>query len=415
MSEAEVINPPSPAPAPPRRQPGRQGKTPGKGKAHGPRLAPPPARPARLRRRHIGVYVSFLACVIAPVAALAFYLWVYAQDQYASVTGFTLRSEEAAPAADLLGGLAGFTRSTTGVNADVLSAFIQSQQIVERIDARLNLREHYSQVWDRDPLFSIWGDATIEDLLWFWNRVVQVSYDKASGLTDVQVRAFSPQMAQAIATSIVAESESMINALNAQSRRDAMAMAQRDLADAQTRVLSARQELADFRARTQIVDPAADLQGRMGVLNTLQQQLAEALIESDLLAQITTESDPRARQARRRIAVIEDRIATERARVATQDVTTQATDYPRLIAQFEALSVNQEFAERSLTAALAAHDAARSNAGRQSLYLATYVTPTLAERAQYPNRPAILGLTALFLFLGWSVLTTLIYSLRDRG
>lgn len=74
--------------------------------------------------------------------------------------------------------------------------------------------------------FSIWPDATIEDLVWFWQRVVRISYDQTSGLIEVQVLAFDPEIAQRIAQEIVNESQSMINALNTASRDDAMRYAQ---------------------------------------------------------------------------------------------------------------------------------------------------------------------------------------------
>jgi len=113
--------------------------------------------------------------------------------------------------------------------------------------------------------------------------------------------------------------------------------------------------------------------------------------------------------------VIQQRIDTERRNFATQDVTSSDTDYPRLLAQYESLVVDQEFAERTYTAALMALDVARSNAERQSLYLATYVRPTLAERAEYPQRALLAALTGAFLLLAWSVMVLVYYSLRDRG
>ena len=47
----------------------------------------------------------------------------------------------------------------------------------------------------------------------------------------------------------------------------------------------------------------------MGLLNSLQAQLAETLIELDLLGEIASDSDPRVAQAKRKIVVIEKRIA----------------------------------------------------------------------------------------------------------
>lgn len=78
-----------------------------------------------------------------------------------------------------------------------------------------------------------------------------------------------------------------MNDLNATARADAISFAEADLEVALGRLRSAREALTAFRTRTQIVDPESDLQGRMGVLNNLQQQLAEALIDYDLLSENT--------------------------------------------------------------------------------------------------------------------------------
>lgn len=373
------------------------------------------AGPARMRKRHWGLGLSVLVMIILPLIATTFYLMVLARDQYASTTAFTIRQEETGSASEFLGGLAQFMGPSTAGNADVLYEFIQSQEIVQTISARLDLLGHYSADWRRDPVFSLWPSATIEDLLWFWKRMVRVTYDKASGLIMVQVRARDPQTAQTMATLIVAESERMINMLNDAARRDTMRNAEIDVADAVERLRSARQAIAEFRARTQIVDPQADIQGRMGVLNNLQQQLAEAMVEHDLVLQIADSNDPRVRQAQRRIDVIRARIVEERRGFTEQDVTVDQTDYPTLLARYESLRVDEEFAQRTYLAALSAHDAARSNAARQSLYLATYIRPTLAQRAEYPQRFMLIGLTAFFAIMIWSLLALVYYSLRDRG
>ena len=143
--------------------------------------------------------------------------------------------------------------------------------------------------------------------------------------------------------------------------------------------------MAEFRARTQIVDPQADVLARMGVFSNFQQQLAEALVEFDLLWQTTDANDPRMRQLNRRIEAIRHRIRDERLSFTKHDVTIDDTDYLRLIAQFERLQVDQAFAEATYQAALTAMDAGRSNASRQNLYLANFIQPTRAQRAQYPQ------------------------------
>jgi capsular polysaccharide transport system permease protein len=155
----------------------------------------------------------------------------------------------------------------------------------------------------------------------------------------------------------------------------------------------------------------------MGVMNNLQQQLAQTLIEFDLLKDTASATDPRLSQTTRRINAIKDRITLEREAFATESIETGVgqEDYPDLIAEYEGLIVDREFAEETYRATLAAVEVARAKAQRQSRYLATFVPPTLAESSEYPKRFTLAALVAACLFLAWSIVTLVYYSIRDRG
>ncbi|WP_136444150.1 sugar transporter [Pacificoceanicola onchidii] len=408
----QATGPNQPHPNPP--------KAPGEQQEPKKKWQPPPVRemagPARMKRRHWGLIVSFGLMVIAPLMLVLLYMWLVAEDQYASTVGFTVRQEEDGGASAVLGGLAQLAGSSTSSDSDILYEFILSQALVRTIDEKVGLKGHYSAYWDDDPVFALSPEATIEDLQEYWERIVRISYDQGSGLMDVRVLAFDPDKAQAIARQIILEGQAMINALNEQAREDAMRYAEVELDEAVARLKEAREALTNFRTRTTIVDPGADLQGRMGVMNGLQQQLATALIEYDLLREQTNEDDPRITQVRRRIDAIRNRIDEER-QAFTSDTTTNSTDgedYPTLIAEYEGLVVDREFAEESYRASLAAVDVARAKASRQSRYLATYVQPTRAESSEYPQRLTISLLAGIFLLLLWSICALVYYSIRDR-
>ena len=374
----------------------------------------PVAGPAVLRRRHHGLMLSFVLLVLAPIAVTAFYLWGVAKDQYASTVGFSVRKEEFQSPLDLLGGIGGRLSGSSSSDTDILYKFIRSQELVGRIDKQLDLRAIYSTAWPADPVFAFNPSGTIEDLVAFWERAVKVYYDTSSGLLTLRVQAFDPDDAKRIAETIFSESSLMINELSAVAREDATRYARIELDRALERLTAARQAMTEFRLRTQIVDPAADIQGQMGLLNTLQAQLAEALIEYDLVRETGREGDPRILQAERRIAVIENRIADERKKFGVGGKGPGGEDYANVIAQFERLTVEREFAETTYTGALASYDSAVADAQRKSRYLAAHITPTLAERSQYPERWLLLGLTGFFLLMAWAIGVLVYYSVRDR-
>lgn len=402
-------------PAPPRKK--RAPKP-----AQVPPKTPPPveirpiATPAKMRRRHYGVLFSFLLAVVLPILLATVYLWFVAEDRYASETGFTVRSEESSlNASELLGGLSSVTGGSASTDADILVEYIRSQQMVRAMEERVGLRAHYSEHWSGDPVFALRPNASIEDLTDYWSRIVNVSYDQGAGIINIEVRAFTPEMAQGIAQGIVAQSQILVNELNSTAREDALQYARDDLTVAETRLKQTRQALTAFRTRTQIVDLESEVQGRMGVVTNLQQQLAQELVAYDELSGSTQASDPRLAQYERRIDVIRERIAQERSNMANNNISGTGEDYPTLISEYEGLQVEREFAEQAYTAALANFEAARADMARQSRYLATYVRPTLAESAEYPRRLETLALAGLFLFLLWGIGALIFYSVRDRG
>ena len=374
-----------------------------------------PAQPAKARPRHWAIVISFILMVLAPITASGYYLYEHAVDQYASTLGFTVRSKDVSSAIDILGGLGqAFGGSGGNHDSDILFEYINSQELVAKVDAQLNLRDIFSRHADIDPLLSFDTDGTIEDLTEYWKRMVRVSYDTGSGLIELRVLAFDPAEAKVIAETIYTESSEMINALSAIARNDATRYAQEDMDLSLERLKDAREALTTFRLTNQIVDPNADIQAQMGLLTTLQTQEAAALIEFDLISRTAQPSDQRVGSARMRLEVIKERIAEERRKFGSGGEGPGGQEYARTIAEFERLTVDREFAETAYAAAFSALDGARAEATLKSRYLAAYITPTLAEKSEFPQRELMIGLVALFSFLIWSIFNLIYYAVRDR-
>ena len=368
----------------------------------------PPARPAQVKRRHHGMAVSFVLAVIVPILVSAFYLYGRAVDQYASYVGFSVRSESAPTPADVLGGLGSLVGASSTTDTDILYKFIQSRDLVERVNARLDLRAIWSKA-PGDPIFGFRGNSSMESLVSEWERKVRIYYD--SGMIDLRILAFDPHDAQNIANAILEESGIVINQLNDIAREDALRYSRNELERAQERLRAARQAVSEFRHRYQLVDPAADVQSQIGVVTSLQQQLAEQLVSLGLLQANAQPQDPRINQTELRIEIIRQQIEAERQKFGSNEDDVALSD---VVGQYETLAVDRQFAETSYTAALASYETARAEAVRQSRYLAPYIRPTLAQEAEFPQRAKLLLIVAGFLTLLWIIGSLMFYSLRDR-
>lgn len=374
----------------------------------------PPAQPVRIKRRHVFLIFSFFFLVFVPSVLTAFYLYTRAVDQYASDVAFSVRTEEQSSAVELLGGITDLTGSSTA-DTDILFAYLTSQELVSRVDAKVDLRAIWSKPGiDVDPVFAYDPSGTIEDLVDHWERKVTIIYDSGTGLIDLQVLAFDPDDALNIARVILEECTQMINGLSKLAQEDSISFTREELANAVERLKTARKALTQFRNLNQIVDPTIDTQNQMGLLVTLQQQLAEALISFDLLQGTAPESDPRIKQAVRLIEVIEQRITAERRKLGLGE-SGSGEAFANIVGEYEGLVVDREFAEAAYVAALASHDSALAEVRKQSRYLAAHVKPTLAQKAEFPERLRILSLLVLFSFFVWAIFCLIYYSIRDRS
>jgi capsular polysaccharide transport system permease protein len=373
------------------------------------RAAPPRAF---ARPRHYMALASFVLLVLLPLAATVGYLYFRAEDEYHSDVAFSIRSEEpGTAAAGILGAITGIGGGGSASDPDILFQYIRSQEIVEAIDKEIDLRAIFRRKPD-DWAFSLGENASIEDLLAHWNRMVDVSYENRSGILGVRVTAFTPEDAQAITRAILEKSTALVNHLAEQARTDAIRFARIDLDEAEAHLRDLRQALANFRREHQMVDPQADLEGQMGLLGALQQELAKALVERDMLLTYAEPADQRVQQANRRITAISDRIEDERANLGVPGA--KGGEMPQVVGDYEALKVDLEFGSQAYTQALANLSAARAEARRQSRYLAAHVEPTIAESPLYPRRAMLSGLVGLFLLLGWGVALLVYYNVRDN-
>lgn len=373
------------------------------------------AQPARLRPRHRALLWGFVVLVVLPVAASAIYLFGFARDQFVSNAGFTIHQEGNTSGAN--NGASGFsflTGAQRDSNGDQLYAFLQSQTLVERLAARSDLRKHFEQGWPQDPLFSLWPNASIEDLTSLWHRFVRIDYDHTTRLFSIQVRAFTAEMAYALSQLVLAESQEMIDMLNAEVRQDTTELARQDVARTQERLRGARAKIAAFRADVGSLDPVQDAAGRARIINGLEQQLTTTLVDYELLDTSAPESTP---SKDLRLEQLAQRIAALRKQIAAQNVTAESVSAftPERLTQYESLQTDLSFAQDYYLSALKNLEEARQNAARRSLYLSVHIPSTKAQEALYPKAFLTLAIIAGLALLIWSTITLVYYSLRDRG
>ena len=243
-----------------------------------------------------------VACVLllVPVGVYA-YLSQVAVPQYFSTAGFTTRASDTPSQADVLAGGFGFGLGSQASENDILFSYLHSQELVAHLNAQLDLRQHFSAHWEQDPLFHLSPEASLEQMHRFWLRALDVAYDRSTGLIEMRLRATEPAWAATVLNEVLAASSAKANDINQAAQADALRFAQNALAEAEKDWQQSIARVQAFRIANGIVDPAIEIEARMGVLTSLQHQLAAALIDLDEMAQTTDSADPRFRKLQDRV------------------------------------------------------------------------------------------------------------------
>ncbi|MBR3664015.1 MAG: capsule biosynthesis protein [Desulfovibrio sp.] len=349
--------------------------------------------------------------VIVPGIFIFFYLLFWASHAYISQAKFAVRGQNASQSLEGFSTLFSLPSSTQNDSYIVLN-YILSYDMFSHLDQSLHLREHYS---DRknDIWYRLEANATHDEILDFWNWACEVTYDPDTSILEVQVKAFTPEMALAICQGILTRSEELVNAMNTRSRRDAIVQAEVEVRRAEDRIRKAREAMHQYRERTVILDPEAVATGLYGLVNKLESDVARTQSELSEALTFMKPSSPRVRQLENRLQVLNKQLASEKRRLAGKIKDDKSLN--DLLSGFQALTLEEEFAQKQLTSAMTSLEAARVRADAQTQYVEAFQRPVLADESLYP-RPVLFTfiymLTSLLLL---GLLSLIVAAVREHA
>ncbi len=354
---------------------------------------------APVRRRSWARYFWFFLVVIVPTVVTAGYMFGYAADQYVSEARFVVRG----PASQSVGMLTGLLQSTGLTHAQedtyVVQDYMQSRDAMAELIEHDDLRDVFARP-EADPLFRfpLWsGWKSDEHLFRYFKSHVVAELDSTTGVSTLTVRSFRADDSRNVARALLTAGEALVNRMNERQRENTLRQARKDVADAEKRVTDVGREIAEFRNRESILDPTKQSIPLLSGINDLQMALVRTNIQVAQLA-VNTPKSPLIPELQRRAKVLQDQIDQSRTQITGPDTSL----VPKITA-FDALALQQGFADKLLGSAIQSFEAARIAAERQELYLETIVQPNLSDYPGYPKRVATVAVvfaSFLGLFIG---------------
>jgi capsular polysaccharide transport system permease protein len=347
---------------------------------------------------------NFLLIVILPTLIVTAYFGLVASNQYESEADFIVRQTADSPAPiaglnqalSLVGG--GATESQT--EALSVSDYLLSHDAVSALRARSQLVDRFSRS-DVDPLSRLWSaDPKPESLLKYYRRQVDVEYNTETGITALRVRAFSPQDAYAISNAMLQLGEERVNALNVRLYQDTLAVANRELGEAEEAVARSQSTLTSFRQSNDDIDPTGTSTAQIRLVSDLNGQLAAARAQLSAMTGSIRPDSPQYVALTARVHALEGQVASQSSLLAGSGAgKTIATD----LGAYEELRLRQDFAAKRYAAAAAALEQARDRASKQQLFVVRVVEPNLPVKSTYPKRLTIVATVFFALLLAYGI------------
>lgn len=363
-------------------------------------------------RRWIKKRAFIMALVVPTVLAFVYFL-VFASPMYVSHASFAIRSADASSSSGLdIASMFLRTSGSTGNDAYIINDYIQSIDLAQDIDRELELVKHYSSR-DHDMISRLWRNPTQDELVRYWRWAVVPQLNVDTGIISLEVKAYTPEMAQALTRAVLTRSEALVNAMNERAHEDAVALAREEVTRAEDRVRKAQSAMREFRDAHNLIDPKMTAEGLQSLVSGLEAEATTLRTQISEVKSYMNADAPLLKSLNQRLAAVEKQLREEKLRVAGQN--SVQGNLNALVADYEDLTIEAEFAQKQLVSAMTSLEQSRIQQMAQSRYVVAYQQPTLPDESLYP-KPFLFTLyvfAGMLLFLG--IVSLIWASIREHA
>ena len=351
--------------------------------------------------------------VIVPLALAVVYYAFFAVDRFVSSSQVVVRQEGSNGAAAAMPGLSTLLTGANPASREetlYLREYITSNDMMQLLEGRLHWVEHYQQQ-RTDPFFLLSSDATREDLLDFYKRMVTASYDETNGLLSVEVQALTPEMSKLMLTTILDASERFVNEMSHSIAREQMNFAKGELESARKNYGLRKEQLLKFQNANKVLDGATSAQSRADIITSLESEYSKQQAVATEMQYKLRANSPQVVQQQSKVNALRAQLNAEKRLLVSAPDGDQANV---IASRYQQLMLDAGIAEETYKSAVGALDGARVEASKKIRTLVTVVSPNTPEAALYPERLYNLATILLGLLMLYGITRFLIASIEDH-
>lgn len=356
--------------------------------------------------RYLLLVFFLLAFVVSTV-----YWSLIASDLYVSEAHIIIQRTDL-PGGQELGGVSGLLSGVLGNSGGsdqlMLQDYLQSVDLMDRMDASLHLRDYYSDK-KHDAISRLWRKEAEWFHRYFLNKV-EIAYDKDNGYLRLSVKAYDPAMAQKIANFLVQEGERFMNDTAHQLASDQVVFLEGQLVKMKENVIQSRRALLGYQNKYKMISPQTTAESLTGTIETLKNKRIDLEAQITAMRSYLVANHPSITQLEQQLDALDRQINKERDKLVANNGNTlnaKVEEYQRL--EFEA-----GFAQEVYKTALAAMERGRIEALRTLKKVVVLQKPNYPEYPWEPRRIYNSMVTGLLLLLLYGILHLILAIINEH-
>lgn len=338
---------------------------------------------ASKKRRRLSLKTSFTLFTSVPALVALIYLFFFAEPTYQAEVKLIVRENKDTSSAIIPGLAASLLGTGSQISVEdsyILGAYLHSSQFIEMADQRLGLKAHFQKP-ALDPIHRLKRAPLAEEFYDYITRRIIINIASDSNIVTIYTKAFSPEMAQALAQLIIEESEKAINTLNVRMADSQTALANKELAHRQASLLTRRQQLLQFQTDHGMLNPTSEADSHLSTVAGLDAKLVEKKTELRTKEQYLQPDAFELKSIQQVIKALSQQRQQETGTLVAPGEKNMAAT---LIA-YEDLRMQAEFAQQAYASAFALVESATLEAGRQEKFLLLIEPPHKPEDPIFPE------------------------------
>lgn len=309
--------------------------------------------------------------------------WFIASDRYVSEAVVLVQNTETGGTTDA-SDLLNMFNGNNGNKSDqlLLVSYLLSLDMLMKLDAKLDLKTHYSST--KHDFFSRLWDKDIS-LEWFYKYFlsrVDVVYDEYNGIVKIRVQAFDPKTSYQIASLMVKEGELFMNELSHVIAKEQVLFLEKQVEESKNEMFKASQKLLSFQNQKNITSPSVEVSSYQSLIADLEKQKSEVLVKISALPSSLGIDNPIKASLTNQVDAIDNQIDGLRQKL-TSNNSVSLND---LVEKEQQLKMDFDFKKDIYSSALTGLVKGRMNAARLIKHVSILQSPSLPQYAMMPDR-----------------------------